>query len=94
VTATLPLKPCHSIGSFRPLIQTMTYMKRNFRCGLARNRRQSGIALSAWLSLCLAGPGHARVDRHRRNRLGASTPQITYTNGPETMPDSPAGTTR
>jgi hypothetical protein len=73
---------------FRPLIQTMTYMKRNFRCGLARNRRQSGIALSAWLSLCLAGPGHAAVDVIAEYRLGASTPQITYTSGPETMPDS------
>jgi len=66
----------------------MTYMKRNFRCGLARNRRQSGIALSAWLSLCLAGPGHAAVDVIAEYRLGASTPQITYTSGPETMPDS------
>lgn len=65
----------------------MILMKPHIACGL-RNSHHFGIVLSVFLSLSAVSPSHAAIELIAEYRLGASTPQITYTGGPEAMPDA------
>ena len=50
--------------------------------------RPSSLVLAVCLLCSGAGPARASVEVIAEYRLGASTAQITYTGGPETMPDA------